>query len=69
VSFVAAKDDEINLNEYISLEREAGKIVSTTSTWMSRATALHGVVDAEKQAELITLRDTLVNDLRAVLGV
>jgi hypothetical protein len=69
MSFEDAKQDEINLDEYIHLERQKAKINTVVQEWMDRATALHAIVTADKQAELITMRNSLVNDLRTILGV
>jgi len=69
MSFETEKQDNDNLDMYSGLSREKAKIVVATTSWMTRATALHIGVDAAKQAEIVALRDALKTELQTALGL
>ncbi len=57
-------------NRYRNLKNRAASVESRVSTWIDEATGLHGdTVDAAEKAEIIALRDSLVANLRTILGV
>lgn len=59
-----------NDNKYKSLKSTASTVSGRTQNWMTDATTLHAATaDPAEQAEIVALRDQLIADLRAILGV
>ena len=57
-------------NEYRNLKNSAGAVESRVQTWIDKATTLHGATaDATEKAEIVALRDSLIANLRVILGV
>ena len=57
------------IDKYQTLKSRTATIESSVQTWINDATTFHAETpeDIEK-AEIIAIRDSLVNNLRAILG-
>ena len=59
-----------DIEQYQQLENGMPSIESQVQRWFDAATVLHGeLTDPTEQAEVVALRDTLVANLRIILGV
>ncbi len=57
-----------DLHKYTHLQMGVDFLEAKTQLWLDNATELHGdVTDPDKKAELLTLRQTLINRLKAIL--
>ena len=67
MSFTTELADKDNREEFLRLQQARVRIVTLTQQWMDDAIALHGVVDAAKQAEIIADRQALIDALTAAI--
>jgi len=70
MGFEADKAQHELQGEFNSLTIEKGRLKAHASQWIGRAASLHTNADGtEYKADVLALRDALIADLRAVLGV
>ena len=69
MTLATARQDRANLNEFEFLAQQRVELVASTSAWMNRLIALNASVATGDRGEVIALRDALIAELRAVLGV
>lgn len=69
MTLASARQDRANLNEFEYLSQSQIAIVATTQEWMTRLTVLFGAVQTTDRPEVTALRDKMIAELRAVLGV
>ena len=69
MSFADEKKTNDDLATYDNLVRVKASLTAQVARWMDDATALHTIVAADKQAEIVADRTQFIADLKVALGI
>ena len=69
MSFADEKKSHDDLSAYDNLVRVKASLTAQVSRWMDDGTALHAIVAADKQAEILADRTAFIADLKVALGI
>ena len=70
MSYLSRQEQEVRDERFAELEVLKTRLVGKVSLWVDDAVALHAsTTDVAEKAEVIALRDAMIAELRAVLGI
>ncbi len=69
MSFTSDEKQKNDLASYQELKSNGMRINSSLAAWIGKYDTLYADVSAEKQAELDTMKNQLINALKNTLGV